>query len=163
MDWWQDVLNRTSWLELIASFVSIVLSVLVALWIQRRDFSKRTEEAVAVERARVADVATEERRALIIRAYDLIAEATAAGLNSAASRSDKEILLLRTMTTASLFELHNGRAASPFASQFTEDITILLNQPGSSFVAPVLVSFLQSWGREEASLEEYVSWSRSKS
>lgn len=72
MNWWQDVLDRTSWLELIAAFVSVVASVLVALWIQRRDFKKRTDEALDAERQRQRHVEAEVRRDLIEKTLALV-------------------------------------------------------------------------------------------
>ncbi|QHF24214.1 hypothetical protein GTU73_09450 [Rathayibacter sp. VKM Ac-2804] len=153
--WWQDVLNRTSWLELIASFVSIILSVLVALWIQRADFEKRAEEAAAAEQARVSDVAEEARRDLLIRAYDLIADATSVGLQLTAVKGRKEIYRLRAMTTASLFRLQKEPGARGFAGKFTDDIVHLLDSPQYSFVAPRLVFFLEEWARGEVGLRDY--------
>lgn len=77
--WWTEVEKRTSWLELIAAFVSIIAAVLLALWIQKRDFKDREVQAAADEAQRTSD----RKRADEIRARE-IADADAKRLADAA-------------------------------------------------------------------------------
>lgn len=84
MDWWTDFwqtpewirgdFGKTSVMELIAAFASVVASVLLALWIQRRDFDNRVFESQSAEYVRRATARQEVRRSLLERALDLVVE-----------------------------------------------------------------------------------------
>lgn len=131
MDWWQDVLERTSWLELIAAFVSVFASVWIALWIQRRDFRKRTDEALSADKAREAQVAREARRVLVVRAFDLVADVQAHGKqafdNPQDARAARHKLRFRIEMTAQLFALEPDADASLFALAFEQRLKYALD------------------------------------
>lgn len=104
--WWASVEPRTDWIAIIVGFfatlVSTGLAVLIALWIQRRDFSKRAKEMAEQNSAdaevRRADLATRTaeleaqaatesrqrrddwRRTIVSKAFDVLNEAAGVAL-----------------------------------------------------------------------------------
>lgn len=59
------------------------------------------------------------------------------------------------MTTGALFRLQREPGAKEFAEKFQRDIDKLLDEPHLSYVAPVLVHFLEAWARREETLDGY--------
>ncbi|KQQ19908.1 hypothetical protein ASF48_13465 [Rathayibacter sp. Leaf299] len=165
MNWWQEWLDRTSWLELVAAFLSVLISVVVALKIQDRDFKKRTGEALEAERARVLDVTQERRRALIERTFDLLSGIQAYGdgenfADTKARRLARADLRNRIDKTAALFALEPNREGLDFGPRLKNWMHELLNpRPegrlnGDREQIDSLVAFLVEWGRGEMALSE---------
>lgn len=128
VNWWQDVLDRTSWLELIAAFVSVLLSVVIALWIQRRDFTKRATEAAVAEAARVHQVTSERRRELLTRALDVLAEAVESAMNGIHDReptNEDFALRTRAQNVGALIRAEGGSLNEAAGWQFEADVSHL--------------------------------------
>ncbi|WP_146082379.1 hypothetical protein [Rathayibacter sp. AY1C5] len=133
LQWWSQVEGRTSWLELIAAFLSIILSVMIALSIQGRDFRKRTAEAASAVMVAETNRTLERRQELLVRCLDLVTEAFDLCLKSADGdwrQAERLSLKLRVENAAEMIAMEGGSGAWLAGHEFrTKTLKLMKKQP----------------------------------
>jgi len=124
--WWGCVESRTSWLELVAAFVSVIVAVWLAIAIQRRDFKKRNQELQRVTKQQE----TERRHALFTRALDVLESVVEFALGDKATQSESEgvALRLRVLNTQALIRSSGAARDALAGSWFEGEVIRILNR-----------------------------------
>lgn len=167
-NWWSCVEGRTSWLELVAAFVSVLVSVIIALKIQEKDFEKRTSEAMIAETSRRNAVRREWKLSMLEKSFDNIADA-AVYANSPANRATQDQVLLRAQGIGALLGSSGGMGSLWLREWYVGEIRELIEhsqyrsvawtRAHSERLANEMRDFLTQWLHDE---EDFGKWSRFK-